>query len=199
MSDPTTADLHIAAMQERDKIAARLADARADLARITAQRDDAIAAARKASDRLREAEVIALRVDDLEVRLREVLARQQELLAAIDRLTNKVPYREEIAGWMAQRASLISEIGTLRARVSELERDGSATVQTPEHEFASGCVTEIPPVKFRDASAIGGEIGPDFDRIAGLVEVAVGAEPAVPEPISDPVASSISGVARSRP
>jgi hypothetical protein len=45
--------------------------------------------------------------------------RQQELLATIARLTNEIPYPEEIRGWFEQRAQMIAEIGTLRSELRE--------------------------------------------------------------------------------
>lgn len=48
-------------------------------------------------------------------------ARQQELLATIVRLTNETPFPDEIKGWEFQRAKMLTEIGTLRSRVAELD------------------------------------------------------------------------------
>jgi len=48
--------------------------------------------------------------------------RQQELLATIVRVTNETPFPDEIKGWTDQRAKLVAEVGTLRARVTELEQ-----------------------------------------------------------------------------
>ncbi len=50
-------------------------------------------------------------------RIAELEARQQELLAAMVRLTRETPYPEEVSG----REALIAEVGTLRARVNEIE------------------------------------------------------------------------------
>lgn len=47
--------------------------------------------------------------------------RQQELLATIVRLTNETPFPDEIKGWEFQRAKMLTEIGTLRSRVAELD------------------------------------------------------------------------------
>ena len=47
--------------------------------------------------------------------------RQQELLQMIVRVTNETPFPDEIKGWTEQRAKLVAEIGTLRARVAEFE------------------------------------------------------------------------------
>lgn len=49
----------------------------------------------------------------------QLRTRQQELLATIARLSQTVPFAEEIAGWEGQRAKMIAEVGTLRAEVSE--------------------------------------------------------------------------------
>lgn len=69
-------------------------------------------------------------VNDLTDQLNEALAevdrlkeRQQQLLATIVRLTNEVPFPDEIKGWQEQRAKLIAEIGTLRAAVKTLAED----------------------------------------------------------------------------
>lgn len=50
-------------------------------------------------------------------RIAELETRQQELLASMVRLTRETPYPEEVSG----RDALIAEVGTLRARVRELE------------------------------------------------------------------------------
>lgn len=55
-------------------------------------------------------------------RVRALEQRQQELLATIVRLTNEVPFPDEVKDWVAQRAALVAEVGSLRARVAELER-----------------------------------------------------------------------------
>ena len=47
--------------------------------------------------------------------------RIQELLALVAKLSNTVPFAEEVEGWEAQRRAMIAEVGTLRARVGELE------------------------------------------------------------------------------
>lgn len=58
-------------------------------------------------------------------RLRTAVAaleiRQHELLATIVRVTNEMPFPDEIKGWTGQRAKMVAEIGTLKARVAELE------------------------------------------------------------------------------
>lgn len=48
-------------------------------------------------------------------------ARQQELLNTIKRLGNETPFPDEIKGWEGQRAKMVAEIGTLRARIVECE------------------------------------------------------------------------------
>jgi hypothetical protein len=55
-------------------------------------------------------------------RLRE---RVDALLVTIVKVTNETPYPEELKGWESQRRAMIAEIGTLRARITELslERD----------------------------------------------------------------------------
>jgi hypothetical protein len=57
-----------------------------------------------------------------ESRVAGLEARQQELLQTIVRLTNETPFPDEIKGWEAQRAAMVAEVGSLRARVAELER-----------------------------------------------------------------------------
>ena len=47
--------------------------------------------------------------------------RIQQLLRDYVRLTNEQPFPEELRDWPAQRAALIAEVGTLRARLAELE------------------------------------------------------------------------------
>lgn len=49
--------------------------------------------------------------------------RQQELLQTIVRVTNEVPFPDEIKGWTAQRAKMVAEIGTLRAQLAEAQSD----------------------------------------------------------------------------
>lgn len=56
--------------------------------------------------------------------------RRDELLATIVKLTNELPFPDEVKDWTAQRAKLIAEIGTLKARVVELER--TTEEATPE-------------------------------------------------------------------
>ena len=67
-------------------------------------------------------------IEKLEARQQETLAtvialqtRQQELLATIVRLTNETPFPDELKGWEFQRAKMLTEIGTLRSRVAELD------------------------------------------------------------------------------
>lgn len=78
-------------------------------------------------------EVLELRLDTALDDLQEARAteqalrvRQQELLQAIVKLTNELPYPDEVKVWTEQRAKLIAEIGTLRSRVAELEATGDA-------------------------------------------------------------------------
>ena len=52
------------------------------------------------------------------VRLR---SRIDELLTLVVKIINETPYPEELTGWEAQRRAIIAEIGTLKARVRELE------------------------------------------------------------------------------
>lgn len=61
------------------------------------------------------------RIAQLEKENAQLRERQQELLATIVKLTNELPYPDEVRGWTAQRAKLVAEIGTLRAKVAQLE------------------------------------------------------------------------------
>jgi hypothetical protein len=67
-----------------------------------------------AEKRLRKASVMRERIAELE-------QRQRSHLALIVKLTNETPFADEIAGWKEQRAKMIAEIGTLKAKISELE------------------------------------------------------------------------------
>ena len=58
--------------------------------------------------------------DALRIEVERLRARQDELLAAMVRITNETPYPDEINGWTEQRAKLIAEVGTLRAEVADL-------------------------------------------------------------------------------
>lgn len=60
-----------------------------------------------------------------EFRVTALETRQQELLQTIVRVTNETPFPDEIKGWEAQRAAMVAEVGSLRARVTELERADS--------------------------------------------------------------------------
>lgn len=53
-----------------------------------------------------------------------LLTRQQELLGLVAKLSRETPYADEVKGWEDQRRAMIAEIGTLRARVAELEQTG---------------------------------------------------------------------------
>lgn len=48
--------------------------------------------------------------------------RQQELLRLVARISQETPLVEELEGWQSQRASMISEIGTLKAALEESKR-----------------------------------------------------------------------------
>lgn len=72
-------------------------------------------AASKACDALEDLNEIATR------RITELEQRHQEHLKLIVKLTNETPFVDEIEGWKSQRASMIAEIGTLKARIAELD------------------------------------------------------------------------------
>jgi hypothetical protein len=66
---------------------------------------------------------------------RDALAkRRDELLATIARLSNELPFPDEVKNWTEQRAKLVAEVGTLKARVRELEENA---VRMREYRFAS--------------------------------------------------------------
>jgi chromosome segregation ATPase len=54
-------------------------------------------------------------------RVADLEKRRDELLDALVRLSRETPYPDEVQGWQGQRAALMAEVGTLRARVAELE------------------------------------------------------------------------------
>lgn len=65
-----------------------------------------------------ELEEVSDLLGKLAAEIERLHARQEELLRAIVRVTNETPYSDEIAGWQAQRAAMIAEIGSLRAEVA---------------------------------------------------------------------------------
>ena len=80
----------------------------------------AVEAGEKANAEL--VERVALLEAEIEATRASLLARTarvQELLALTVRLTNEVPFPEEIAGWQDQRAKLIAEVGSLGSIVRE--------------------------------------------------------------------------------
>jgi hypothetical protein len=48
--------------------------------------------------------------------------RRDSLLALVAKLSQTTPFAEELQGWERQRAAMIAEVGTLRARVAETNR-----------------------------------------------------------------------------
>lgn len=56
-------------------------------------------------------------LDELDAKDRRIA----ELLATIVRLTNETPFPDEIKSWEFQRAKMLTEIGTLRSRVAEIQ------------------------------------------------------------------------------
>lgn len=68
--------------------------------------------------------------------------RQDELLATIARIANETPFPDEIAGWEAQRAAMVAEIGTLRSQLRE--KDLACQNLTPvEIAVLRGVIAEI--------------------------------------------------------
>lgn len=80
---------------------------------------------------LRDCELLATAdlLEDLLADNDQLRARQQELLQTCVRLTNEVPFPDEIKDWTSQRAKLIAEIGTLRAENQELRESTSSFIQ----------------------------------------------------------------------
>lgn len=60
-------------------------------------------------------------VDQQEERIRALETRRNELLALVASISQSTPLPDEAANWTSERAAMIAEIGTLRARVRELE------------------------------------------------------------------------------
>jgi predicted nucleic acid-binding Zn-ribbon protein len=54
---------------------------------------------------------------------KKLIARRDELLTMIANLSQAVPLDSEVAGAIDAQRSLIAEVGTLKARVAELERE----------------------------------------------------------------------------
>lgn len=66
------------------------------------------------------------RIAELEAENERLRGRRDELLALVARISQETPLPAELEGWEGQRASLIAEVGTLRARVAELEASTAA-------------------------------------------------------------------------
>lgn len=62
-------------------------------------------------------------VKGLRAENRRLEIRINDLLTAFVRLTQETPFPDEMKDWQATRAAMTAEVGTLRARVAELERD----------------------------------------------------------------------------
>jgi hypothetical protein len=52
-------------------------------------------------------------------RIKTLEERRDELLALVARISQQIPLASEIEGWESQRAALIAEVGTLRARLAD--------------------------------------------------------------------------------
>ena len=89
-------------------------------------------------------------LDSRDVRIAELETRRDELLALTVRLANVVPFPDEVHGWTTQRAAMITEVGTLRARAAELsvEVDRLASAATASDRVASHYHTQA--LKLRD-------------------------------------------------
>ncbi len=64
----------------------------------------------------------ATMLDELVAEVGRLGQRMTEMHVAMVRITNETPFADEIKGWTDQRAAMVAEIGTLRARVVEFER-----------------------------------------------------------------------------
>lgn len=65
--------------------------------------------------------------------------RRDELLATIVRISQETPLPEEVAEALNQRGALVAEVGTLRARVAELERQ----LKDEDGPYCLGCANLI--------------------------------------------------------
>lgn len=78
------------------------------------------------ADRRRDpGDAVLKMLEDKERQLREwcdlAEGRRDDLLKLVAKLSNEVPFPDEWKNWESQRASLVAEVGTLKARVRELE------------------------------------------------------------------------------
>ncbi len=94
---------------------------RADLRKICAIEDDFRVDATTVLSLLDEIDRLQDHLDLRDRRIHELEARQKELHKLIVRLTNETPYPDEVKNWTAQRAAMVAEIGTLKARIKEME------------------------------------------------------------------------------
>lgn len=65
-----------------------------------------------------------LAIEAFTTRVSELLQRRDRLLELVANISQTTPLAEELQGWESQRAALVAEVGTLRARVASLERGG---------------------------------------------------------------------------
>lgn len=100
--------------------------------RIAALEGDGVWRSRAWSDA--EMEVRQLRVDNAALRVDNttLTTRRDELLAVIAKLSQTVPLESEVAEALNQRGALLAEVGTLRARLAELERPVEKPVEKKE-------------------------------------------------------------------
>jgi chromosome segregation ATPase len=95
--------------------------------------------------------------------------RQAEHLALIARISQETPLVDEVAGWQAQRSAMIAELGTMRARVLEIEQACDAHAATADEASARSSgyrsvIVTIESERSRDAQAFASP----GDRIANL-------------------------------
>lgn len=70
--------------------------------------------------------------------------RVDELLATCVRLTQETPFPDEFKDWQATRAAMTAEVGTLRARVAEIERDAEQhKLVMPREPFDVRCADAL--------------------------------------------------------
>lgn len=68
----------------------------------------------------------------------ELVARRDVHLRLIATLSHATPLPDEATNWPTQRAALLAEVGTLRARVAELERGAHAAALDAARRLESG-------------------------------------------------------------
>lgn len=97
-----------------------------DMQSVAIMNREAVASRHELRERVRELEeMLDVAADERRGFNAKVVAletRQQELLDLVARLSQSTPLASELEGWESARRALVAEVGTLRARVAELER-----------------------------------------------------------------------------